>query len=109
MNFTDYQFEAGRTDNADLDYRTHKAVLLLGICGEAGELADVVKKQWGHGHEAPPMDELIDELGDLLWYITRFASIHGIDLEDIASQNIQKLKARYPDGFSEERSRNRSP
>jgi NTP pyrophosphatase (non-canonical NTP hydrolase) len=82
------------------------AVAGLGIAGEAGEVADMIKKHVGHGH---PLDKekLSKELGDALWYVQEISEVLDIPLEDIAAGNILKLMKRYPEGFSEERSINR--
>ena len=79
----------------------------LGLTGEAGEFADLIKKINFHGH-AQDNDHLIKELGDVLWYVALAAQILGVDLETIMKKNIDKLLARYPDGFSEERSIHRA-
>ena len=81
-------------------------ILALGVAGEAGEVADIVKKAFGHGH---PLDfeHLAEELGDLLWYVAALADAAGASLSDIANFNVEKLRRRYPDGFSTERSMNR--
>ena len=52
-------------------------------------------------------DELIKELGDVAWYIAEIATVLDVELEDVLVQNIEKLKARYPEGFSTEKSLNR--
>ncbi len=78
----------------------------LGLTGEAGEVADLIKKHIGHGH---PLDKTktAKELGDDFWYIAVLACRIGYTLEDIARMNVAKLMARYPEGFSSERSINR--
>ena len=53
-------------------------------------------------------DALVKELGDCLWYIAAFATVLDLNLDDIAQRNIDKLRARYPEGFDPERSRNRT-
>ena len=78
----------------------------LGIAGEAGEVADIIKKHVGHGHELD-RTKLTKELGDVLWYVAALAHDIGVDLSTVARENVEKLKTRYPDGFSQERSRNR--
>ena len=78
----------------------------LGLCGEAGEAAEIVKKHYYHGHPVD-YDGLEKELGDCLYYLSVFAHSFGLDLEQIALHNVEKLKKRYPERFSEERSRNR--
>ena len=78
----------------------------LGIAGESGELVDVLKKILFHGHPVN-RDSLIEELGDILWYIDAIASSIGSSLEEIAEFNVDKLKKRYPEGFSFDKSVNR--
>jgi NTP pyrophosphatase (non-canonical NTP hydrolase) len=82
-------------------------IFTLGLAGEAGEFAEKVKKWLGHGHDMP--DEVLrDELGDVLWYVANLAAVLDFDLSDVADANISKLAERYPEGFSVERSVNRS-
>lgn len=82
------------------------AVLALGMCGESGEFADLVKKHIGHGHELDRAKAL-KECGDTLWYVAMAARQLGSSLEEVAIGNIRKLEERYPNGFSSERSINR--
>lgn len=82
------------------------AILALGLAGEAGEVADIVKKIYGHGHTLD-IEKLKLELGDLLWYLSETATYLGLSLEEIAEANIVKLAKRYPEGFTTERSVNR--
>lgn len=82
------------------------SVLALGLTGESGEVADHIKKVIGHGHKME-YGKVLDELGDILWYLTVMAAFCGYTLEDVMSNNILKLKKRYPEGFSMERSINR--
>ncbi|MCP4128736.1 MAG: nucleoside triphosphate pyrophosphohydrolase family protein [Gammaproteobacteria bacterium] len=78
----------------------------LGVSGEAGELANIIKKQFFHDH---PHDRpaLIDELGDVLHYVAVFAHELNVPLSEVADRNIHKLEIRYPDGFESARSINR--
>ena len=81
----------------------------LGICAEGGEFTEVVKKCIFQGK---PMDDdaqyhMKRELGDLCWYIAQACIALGISFEDVLNTNIQKLEARYPDGFEAFRSENR--
>lgn len=79
---------------------------VLGLSGEAGECADMIKKMRYQGH---PLEvrELILELGDVMWYVAAAATTLGMKLEDVGTRNIEKLRKRYPNGFDPERSRNR--
>ena len=71
---------------------------ILGLCGEAGEAADMIKKDTYHSVPYK-REEMVKELGDVLWYLTALAEDHGLRLADIAEENMRKLKERYPDGF----------
>ena len=105
MNFNEYQKLAQRTSGTLSD----KDKLLngvMGLNGEAGECIDVVKKHLFQGHDLDTV-KLIDELGDVLWYIAQTAAGLGVEMEEIAQHNVAKLRARYPKGFDSERSINR--
>ena len=79
----------------------------IGMCGEAGEVSEIVKKYAYHGH-AMDTEHLARELGDVLWYVAYMADLFGYSLGKIMAINQEKLAKRYPDGkFDEERSRNR--
>jgi NTP pyrophosphatase (non-canonical NTP hydrolase) len=103
----EYQALAMRT-NSQIEPSLEVGVTIaaLGLAGEAGEFADHVKKHLAQGH-ALDLDKLDDEAGDVLWYIARYAEASGRSLGYLATRNIQKLAARYPYGFSTERSLNR--
>lgn len=106
MGLTQYQNLALRTANNTLAPRDRIINGVMGLNGEAGELIDIVKKHMFQGHKLAT-DKLIDELSDVLWYCALLADGLGMDLADIARFNVSKLKARYPEGFSAERSINR--
>ena len=79
----------------------------IGMCGEAGEVSELVKKYAYHGHTIDT-EHLARELGDVLWYVSYMAHLFGYSLGKIMEMNQDKLAKRYPDGkFDEERSRNR--
>lgn len=99
MQLNDYQSLAQRTANKS-DYFTRLAIAGLGLTGEAGEVAEHIKKAVGHGHDLS-VDDVKKELGDVLWYIAEVASIVNLSLDEIAQANIEKLRKRYPEGFSE--------
>ncbi len=69
---------------------------MLGLCGEAGECADLVKKHLYQSHDLDKA-HMAKELGDVAWYLAEAAEAIGYDLEDIFCMNIEKLKARYPE------------
>lgn len=105
-SFHEYEEKAARTRGAHADDRSRLTNYSLGLAGEVGEITDHLKKVWFHDH---PMDRdhLLDEAGDLLWYLAMFVRTLGSSLSDVASRNIEKLEKRYPDGFSPERSKRR--
>lgn len=107
MTLTDYQHLAARTMGSRKQSDLNLAVAGLGLTGEAGEVADLIKKTVGHGH-ALDRDKVLEELGDVLWYVAMMATLLDADLATIAQGNVDKLMRRYPDGFSTERSKNRS-
>lgn len=97
MNFNTYQTEAAKTVSENgFDLRN----AALGLCGEAGEFADLVKKFTYQGHDLDK-EHLKRELGDIMWYMALAATIIDCDLEDVAETNIAKLSARYPKGHFE--------
>lgn len=78
----------------------------LGVAGEAGEFANKVKKQIFHEHGFD-REVLLDELGDVLFYVGELANTIEVSFQDIVDHNAAKLNKRYPEGFSPERSINR--
>lgn len=78
----------------------------LGLSGEAGEFTDMIKK-WIF-HEKPlDITHAEKELGDVMWYVALICDSFGWSLDDIMLMNIDKLKKRYPDGFTVECANNR--
>lgn len=89
------------------DYLLNVIYAALGMCGEAGEASELIKKYAYHGHTIDT-EHLARELGDVLWYVSYIAHLFGYPLGKIMAMNQEKLAKRYPDGkFDEERSRNR--
>lgn len=107
----DYQQQAARTliDAPDNEYTNEEIMLVwnaLGLAGEAGEVADTIKKAVFHQHGLD-RDHLIKELGDVLWYVAALCTKLDIPMSLVMERNIAKLRARYPDGWDTERSINR--
>lgn len=108
MELNEYQKLAAVTRNKKLELRDERLNYALGL-GESGELQNVVKKHLFHGHsEEEAKAKVLDESGDTLWYIATLLEVYGLTLEDAAQHNVAKLRERYPEGFSEERSINRT-
>ncbi|MBA3343069.1 MAG: nucleoside triphosphate pyrophosphohydrolase family protein [Gemmatimonadaceae bacterium] len=110
-DFDTYQSLALRTASPDslVDAPAMLNAAALGLAGESGEIADHVKKIMFHGHplDDATRDKIAKELGDILWYCAMGARGVGMGLGEIATMNVEKLKKRYPGGFSAERSLNR--
>lgn len=106
MTLNEYQTLAQRTSRRELTPREHLMNGILGLAGETGECADLVKKHfYQDGREI--IDNLKDEVGDCLWYVVEVASAMGWTLEEVAQHNIEKLEKRYPCGFDADRSLHR--
>ncbi len=106
MTINEYQKLAMVTKNPELSGRELLINSVMGLCGESGEVIDLVKKHVSHGHPLN-REKLIDELGDVAWYLAECATVLDVTLEEVLARNIEKLKKRYPEGFSTERSINR--
>ena len=107
MTINEYQKLAMTTLNPALSKTDVLLNGVMGLCGEAGEAIDIVKKHLHQGHELDK-DKLTKELGDIAWYLAETATALDISLEDVLAGNIDKLRSRYPEGFSTERSVNRN-
>lgn len=74
---------------------------VLGLCAEAGEVAEELQKAGRPGRELR-VENLLDELGDVQWYVAAIAGINGVTLTELADRNIAKLRLRYPNAYPEE-------
>lgn len=108
MTINEYQVLAMRTAPKQSEERA-LVNAAMGLCGESGEVCDIIKKHVFQGHKDLNKDKLIEEAGDVAWYLAMLATSLGVPLEEILQGNIDKLKKRYPgEGFEAERSVNRS-
>lgn len=110
---SDYQKAIRRTDYTDKELTERfiprlteplNAKLVhysLGLAGEAGEIVDTVKKTLRDGKVLDKVN-LVEEAGDILWYLTNLLSAVDSSLEEAMKKNIAKLEARYPEGFTEQ-------
>ena len=106
MTINEYQKLAMTTLNPELSRKDVLINGVMGLCGEAGEAIDIVKKHLHQGH-ALDKEHLKEELVDIAWYLASTSYALGLDLDDVLSANIAKLKRRFPEGFSTEASENR--
>lgn len=79
----------------------------LGLAGEAGETLDMVKK-WIFHEKDLDLEHFKKELGDVMWYMAMICSSMEVDLDEILQMNVDKLRARYPEGFDTVRANNRA-
>jgi NTP pyrophosphatase (non-canonical NTP hydrolase) len=99
MELRDYQFLANRTAK-DLGFREGLIHAALGVTGESGEFADAVKRVAIYEGVADRAN-MVEELGDLLWYVAYACEVLGEPLEIVARENIEKLRKRYPEVYSD--------
>lgn len=100
MTFNEYQKKSRETAiyyNKDKNY----IYPTLGLVGEAGEIAEKIKKVLrdnGGAVDEKDKVELVKELGDLLWYLSQLSTELGLSLDDIAISNIEKITSRKERG-----------
>lgn len=106
MKVSEYQDLAARTINRKLSVQQIQLHALHGLCAEVGEIHGLFQKYFqGHNFTA---DELRKEVGDVAWMLAELCTANGWSLESVLVENIEKLRRRYPEGFSEDRSLHRS-
>jgi NTP pyrophosphatase (non-canonical NTP hydrolase) len=101
-DFTKYQQAAAQTARGSVDMdsqKTRVSVAAMGLAGETGEVVDALKKWVGHDHPFN-RDEIVKEMGDVLWYLAELGTALDITLDEVAEKNEAKLRLRYPDGFT---------
>ena len=99
FSFNEYQKLAMRTAKKFENIKEMQADVGLGLAGESGEVADIIKKSLAGAKEID-LEHLKEELGDVLWYLAEASSCFNFSLEEIAKKNIEKLARRHPNGFS---------
>lgn len=105
MTGNEYQKLAARTINKNLSTVECQYHALHGLVGETGEIHSLYQKVF-QGHEYTE-EHMKKEFGDLLWFIAEYCSAMEWSLEEIMELNINKLKARFPEGFDPEKSQHR--
>ncbi len=107
MSPNEYQELASRTliekpDFEITDQQVMIAWMAIGLGGEAGEVQDLIKKGIFH-QQGIDQEKLKKELGDVLWYLSSICTQMGWTLEEVMQHNIDKLKARFPEGYDADR------
>ena len=105
MKLNEYQRLAARTIDREMMPWEIQSHALHGMVAEIGELHSIYQKVY-QGHEVD-IDHLKKELGDLLWFCAEYCTAQGWDMEQVCVKNIEKLRKRFPKGFSAERSLHR--
>ena len=103
---SEYQLLASRTINKELTQEEQEIHALHGLVGEIGELHSLYQKVY-QGHEFDK-NHAMSELSDMLWFIAEYCTAMGWNLDDVMQYNIDKLIARYPDGFETDKSLHRA-
>ena len=94
-----FQREARRSLRDDLPYEDTCSNMCMGLAGEIGEVIDIMKKHIYQGKELDITD-VIEEVGDVLWYIANFCNVNNITMDECMESNIKKLRKRFPNGFT---------
>lgn len=105
MTGNEYQALAKRTINSELTHHEMRMHALHGMVGEVGEIHSIFQKFY-QGHK-PVETHVKKEVGDLCWFIAELCTAYGWEMEEVMQMNIDKLIARYPEGFETEKSLNR--
>jgi NTP pyrophosphatase (non-canonical NTP hydrolase) len=106
MTMNDFQVRALRTWKTEESQRFRQLHALVGVIGEVGETSEMIKKAFFHDHPLDPA-MLQREMGDALFYLAVLAWEFGFSLSEVAEGNVTKLLVRYPDGYSDQASRER--
>lgn len=86
-------------DFTEMPYKAHLMHMVIGVAGEAGELLDALKKHCIYG-KSIDLANVIEELGDLEFYLAGIREQFNLQREDILRANIKKLTKRYGDGWN---------
>ena len=118
ITMAQYLEEAGRTAHKPMVHRVRKDDTVevdrermvhaaLGLCTESGEFADIIKGE-RYYKKKMSREHVVEELGDILWYMGEACRTVGVSFEEVAEINLRKLKARYPQDFTAARAVNRN-
>jgi NTP pyrophosphatase (non-canonical NTP hydrolase) len=100
MQLDEYKALALRTAK-QMDGRDNIIHAALGLSSEAGEITTTVKKMFAY-NQAIDYDNIVEELGDILWFCALMSHSLHVSLDYVAEQNIEKLRKRYPEKFSDD-------
>jgi len=106
MKPSEYIKNAVRTERKEYDFTRTNGIsprvehAVMGMVTEAGELMTVIKKAKIYGKK-PDMVNIVEEAGDLMWYLALLADELGVSFEEMWDKNIRKLKVRYPEKYEQ--------
>lgn len=112
MNSNEYIKKALKTESKDYKFKSTGDVTpriehaVYGLVTESGELLDAIKKAKIYGQDLDKVN-IVEELGDLMWYMALLVDELGVDFENVWEKNIKKLELRYPEKYSDEKAKNR--
>ena len=106
MKIEEYQRQSKRTLPTNFSDVELIKNMCFGLGGETGEVLDIFKKYFYQGHSLDK-NMIIDELGDIMFYMVNLCTLLDISMINVLEHNIEKLNKRYPKGFEVERSINR--
>lgn len=106
MDFREYQKNAWSNLKEHENLKDEVCDWTIGLSEEVGEVASIVK-HWQWGREPIRPEELTEEIGDVLWYLSALCTSLGLDFDAVAKLNIAKLQYRFEDGFSFKKSQDR--
>ena len=98
MTGLEYQELAMRSMRSDFSIDDMLMNGSMGLAGETGEVVDILKKYFWHGRSLDE-EHILEELGDVMWYIAEICNALGYDVDEVMERNIEKLKKRWPSGF----------
>jgi len=99
MTLNEYQDSCKATAKKDFATRNEEIMTWgLGVTGEAGDIASCIKKTFVHNKDVK--EGIKENIGDMMWYTAMICNFFGWSLQDILNENLNKLKARFPDGFN---------
>jgi len=100
MNLKEYQEICKKTAKKDYDTPTEEILTWgLGITGEAGDVASCIKKTFAHKNDQKA--GIRENVGDTLWYAAMICNFFNWDMDEVLGENVKKLAARFPQGFTE--------
>ena len=97
LTANEYQRLSRRTQNTELNTEDKRRHALFGLCSEVGEIHSIFQ----HEYQGATVDKekVINESGDLMWFLSELLDTYNVDLEEVLVYNIEKLRRRYPEGF----------